>query len=134
MSTALGKKPDPLEVLRNSVAEKKVAEIQKVQFSNDGTLESWLEKIVSLNKLQFSQTPAKLTLKHDYLAKARTMYEHQEVLLKDLGYLPSFSQFACALIAEMLFTHHKRILLSIPPGKGKSRVVCALATLFARQR
>ena len=133
-NTTQQKRLRPVDVIRNYTAEREVAVRQKAQFSNDGTLESWLKKIASINKLQFADSLAKLTLKHNYLVKASQMHANLKVHLAELGYLPSFSQFACAIIAHMLFTHHKKILLSIPPGKGKSRVVCALAALFASYR
>ena len=52
--------------------------------------------------------------------------------LSDLNYKPSTSQMACAAIASLLFSSHKRQLITIPPGKGKSRVVCAIATIFKK--
>ena len=54
--------------------------------------------------------------------------------LVELNYKPSHSQLANAITSVMLFAHHNRILLTIPPGKGKSRVVCAIATLFKKVR
>jgi hypothetical protein len=30
----------------------------------------------------------------------------------------------------LLFGKHTKQIISIPPGKGKSRVVCAIAALF----
>ena len=52
----------------------------------------------------------------------------------ELNYKPSHSQLANAITSVMLVAHHNRILLTIPPGKGKSRVVCAIATLFKKVR
>ena len=54
--------------------------------------------------------------------------------LVELNYKPSYSQFASAIISVMLFAHHNRLLLTIPPGKGMSRVVCAIVTLFEKVR
>ena len=108
--------------------------MEQVQFSNDGTLDSWLEKIVNANSLQIADRAGKMTLKHDYLEQAHRMYEGEKILLADLGFLPSFSQFACAIIASMLFSHNKKILLSVPPGKGKSRIICAIAAFLGQYR
>jgi hypothetical protein len=52
--------------------------------------------------------------------------------LNELRYEPSSHQMACAVTTFLLFGQHKRQIISIPPGKGKSRVVCAISALFQR--
>ena len=109
--------------------------MEKLIFCNDGTLKEWLEKVVKHNDIQILPRVVgqqQLALKDDYIAKAETMRSKVMAGLIQLSYEPSHSQFACAITAVMLFSQHKRIMLTIPPGKGKSRVICAIAALFQR--
>ena len=53
-------------------------------------------------------------------------------LLTEMQYRPSEAQKACAVAAVQLSKPNKKLLLCIPAGKGKSRVICAIATLFQR--
>ena len=135
-----------MQVFDNRLARQKKAHSdaervanEKVAFADERTLQSWLKQIVQLNEIEIvsrvNQSHSKqLELKDDYLQKAEQMANRVRAQLVELNYKPSHFQFASAITSVMLFARHNRLLLTIPPGKGMSRVVCAIVTLFEKVR
>ena len=49
--------------------------------------------------------------------------------LKVMDFTPNTNQFTMASIIAARLGGKKRLLLSVPPGQGKSRIIAALATM-----
>ena len=54
--------------------------------------------------------------------------------LREVNYGPSNSQLAVAVASVLLFGTYKRQMISVPSGKGKSRIVKAIAEMFRSQK
>ena len=103
--------------------QKKVEEHVKEVFEDDIEMIERLEEIY----LGSNQTLSDYAKK-----KCQKGIEAIMALLTEMKYRPSEAQKACAVAAVQLSKPNKKLLLCIPAGKGKSRVICAIATLFQR--
>ena len=65
------------------------------------------------------------------LSKALALQKLVQKILKEIDYEPSSAQMACIAAATM--TTQKRLLLVVPAGKGKSRIVAGIGVVEARQ-
>ena len=64
------------------------------------------------------------------LSKALALQKLVQKILKEIDYEPSSAQMACIAAATM--TTQKRLLLVVPAGKGKSRIVAGIAIVLAK--
>ena len=71
----------------------------------------------------------------DYSAKkVQSWIKEIPTKLQEYDYEPNNNQLAVAIAIKLQFDRKRKMFVSVPPGKGKSRIIAALATLFMMER
>lgn len=92
--------------------------MDKKHYGDEESLDSHLTKIQQINDIEFSKT------------NATSFQKYVRTYLSELEYNPSSAQMA--VIAAATQMNWKRLLLVVPAGKGKSRIVAGIAVLLAK--
>ena len=111
---------DELIPHRKKLSQFKYVEKQtKRHYGDDEPLQTHLQKIQSMNSISLD------------LSKAQSYQKLVQTRLREIDYEPSSAQMACIAAAAM--SREKRLLLVVPAGKGKSRIVAGIGVVEARQ-